>query len=220
MIPNPVRILVADDHEIVRKGLIATLQTRTDWIVCGEADNGREAVEKAMELRPHVVVMDLTMPELNGLEATRRIRKGLPDTEILVLSMHDSEQLVREVLETGARGYVLKSDAGNAIFEAIDSLVRHEPFFTSRISASLLHSLLGTASGRTDTGPEGQPLTPRERETVQLIAEGLSTKEVAAKLDISVKTADTHRSNLMRKLNMHSVSELVRYAIRNAIITP
>lgn len=211
-----LRIMVVDDHEVVRKGLRTTLESRHGWTVCGEAADGREAVQRAQELKPDIVVMDLTMPELNGLEATRKILRTLPKTEILILSMHESEQLVHEVLEAGARGYVLKSDAGSAIFSAVENLSKHKPFFTSRVSQAILNAYL-----RPDAkAATGSRLTAREREIVQLIAEGNSSKEVAASLGISAKTAETHRSNLMRKLEIHSVSEIVRYAIRNNIITP
>jgi DNA-binding NarL/FixJ family response regulator len=213
---DKVRILVVDDHELVRRGLKHALETRPGWTVCGEASNGREAVALANKLVPDVVIMDLTMPELNGLEATRRIRKDLPDTEILILTMHESEQLMHEVLRCGARGFILKSDAGNVIFDAVDRLRRHKEYFTSKVSDVLVKAYLN---------PEEQvgapeALTAREREIVQLIAEGASTKEIASVLGISVKTADTHRANLMRKLDIHSVSEIVRYAIRNRMIAP
>jgi DNA-binding NarL/FixJ family response regulator len=212
---NSLRILLVDDHELLRKGLRTMIESRQGWTVCGEAANGREAVELARQQRPDVVVMDLTMPDLNGLDATRQILRALPGTEILILTIHESEQLIHAVLAAGARGYVLKSDAGPAIFAAIESLSQHRPFFTSKVSAMLLQSYL-------DPAPPGPPeaLTAREREIVQLIAEGASSKQVAAKLKISVKTAETHRTNLMRKLGVHSVSEIVRYAIRNGIIAP
>jgi DNA-binding NarL/FixJ family response regulator len=215
-----LRILLADDHALVRKGLRATIESRAGWSVCGEAATGREAVEMARNLRPDIVVMDLTMPELNGLDATRRILRAAPRTEILILSMHESEQLIHEVLAAGARGYVLKSDAGGAICLAIESLARHKPFFTSRVSEVLLKSYLSPAAGGAPAGETAEALTSREREIVQLIAEGRSSKDVAAALRISVKTAETHRTNLMRKLGVHSVSEIVRYAIRNGIIAP
>lgn len=215
-----VRILVADDHEVVRRGLRFTLESREGWEVCGEAVDGREAVVKAEELKPDIVIMDLTMPEMNGLEATRQIRRSLPQCEVLILTMHQSEQLVHEVLEAGARGYVLKSDAGNTIFDAIEHLMRNEPFFTSKVSEALLRAYLNPTDRVRAEDKQHLSLTPREREIVQLIAEGSSTKEVATVLGIAVKTAETHRSNLMRKLGVHSVSELVRYAIRNRIITP
>jgi DNA-binding NarL/FixJ family response regulator len=211
------RILIADDHEIVRRGLRAILETREDFEIVGEAANGREAVQLAAELSPDVVVMDISMPELNGLEAVRQIVKGPAETEVLVLTMHESEELIHEVLEAGARGYVLKSDTARQLLPAVDALSRHRPFFTSKASEVVLKGYLE------GTRPKGEPrrsLTAREREIVQLLAEGKSNKEVAATLHISIKTAETHRTNIMRKLDLHSVSELVRYAVRNHIIEP
>ena len=215
-----VRILVVDDHELVRRGLRYVVSSREGWEVCGEASDGRTALKLARKLRPDVIVMDLAMPEMNGLESTRQIVKELPGTEVLILTMYDSEQLMHEVLKAGARGFVLKSDGAGSIAEAIYHLRRHKPFFTSRAADVMLKSYLepdATAAGRTAT-PES--LTPREREVVQLIAEGKSSKEVAGTLGISVKTAETHRANLMRKLDVHSVSEIVRYAIRNRMVEP
>lgn len=214
-----VRILIVDDHELVRRGLRHALQTRPDWDICGEASNGREAVALANKLVPDVVIMDLTMPELNGLEATRRIRKDLPNTEVLILTMHESEQLMHEVLRSGARGFVLKSDAGNVIFDAVECLSKHKGYFTSKASEVLVKAYL-TPEEQMATVVAPESLTAREREIAQLIAEGASTKEIASILGISVKTADTHRANLMRKLDVHSVSEIVRYAIRNKMISP
>jgi len=214
-----LRILIADDHEMIRQGLRAVLQTRPDWEVCGEAVNGREAVALAQKLAPDIVVMDLTMPGLGGLEATRQIRKLLPNTEVLILTMHESEQLVHALLTAGAHAYVLKSDAGSVLFTAIDHLRQHKPFFTSKAAEVMLRTYLEPA-GAAETAAAGDGLTARERQVVQLIAEGKSTKEIASILDISVKTADTHRTNLMRKLQVHSVSEIVRYAIRNNLIAP
>lgn len=208
------RILLADDHEMVRKGLRAVIESHQGWSVCGEADNGRDAVDMARKLRPHVAIVDLSMPELNGLDAARRILKDSPGTEVLILTMHESEQLMHEVLAAGARSYVLKSDGGSVLVEAIESLRRHKPFFTSSVSEMLLKSYLGPA----EMTSGGDVLSSREREIVQLIAEGNRTKEIASKLGISVKTAETHRTNLMRKLGVHSMSEIVRYAIRNRII--
>jgi DNA-binding NarL/FixJ family response regulator len=215
-----LRILIADDHELIRKGLRTVLETRRGWEVCGEATNGREAVEYARQKRPNVVVMDLTMPEMNGLEATRQIRRILPECEVLILSMHHSEQLVHEVLAAGARGYILKSDAGNAIFDALESLRQHRPYFTSRVAEFLLGAYLDPGRGDGLRGAESGTLTPRERQIVQLIAEGRSSKEIAVDLGISEATAETHRSNLMRKLGVHSVSEIVRYAIRSKLVEP
>jgi DNA-binding NarL/FixJ family response regulator len=205
-----------DDHEIVRKGLKSVLEARKDWEIIGEATTGREAVEMVEELKPDVVVMDISMPELNGLEAVRQIVKIAPRTEVLVLTMHESEDLVREVLEAGARGYLLKSDASRQLISAVEALRIHKPYLTSRVNEVVLTGYLGGKPLKGETS--GGRLTPREREIVQLLAEGLTNKEIANTLNISVKTAETHRTNIMRKLDLHSVSELVRYAVRNHII--
>ena len=209
-----LRILLADDHELLRQGLRTLIEDQSGWQVCGEATTGREAVAKARELKPDIVVMDFTMPELNGMEATRQIRAALPRTQVLLLTMHESEELVREVLAAGARGYVLKSDAGRVLVDALKALADQKPYFTSRISALVLEGYLNPITREKAT------LTPREREIVQLVAEGRSTKELADRLGISPKTAETHRTNIMRKLNLHSVSEVVRYAIRNKLVEP
>ena len=209
-----LRILLADDHELLRQGLRTLIEGQSDWQVCGEASTGREAVAKARELKPDIVVMDFTMPELNGMEATRQIRAALPRTQVLLLTMHESEELVREVLAAGARGYVLKSDAGRVLVDALKALADQKPYFTSKISALVLEGYLNPITRENPT------LTPREREIVQLVAEGRSTKELADRLGISPKTAETHRTNIMRKLNVHSVSEVVRYAIRNKLVEP
>ncbi len=216
---SPVRILVADDHEVVRRGLRTLLEAQPDLQVCAEAATGREAVEKAKECKPDLVVMDIGMPELNGLEATRKVLRVLPQTEVLILTMHESEQVVREVLAAGARGYVLKSDAARDLVTAVKALRQHKPFFTSRVAELVLKGYLsGVQAG--DEEPSLPSLTPREREIVQLLAEGKSNKEVAVALAISVKTVEAHRANIMRKLNLHSISELVHYAIRNKIVEP
>jgi DNA-binding NarL/FixJ family response regulator len=214
----PVRILVADDHQVVRTGLRALLESKTGWQVCAEASNGREAVEKAGQLKPDVAVLDIGMPLLNGVEATRQIRKLSPQTEILILTMHDSELLIQEVLGAGAHGYILKDDADRNLVAAVDALRRHKPYLSSRVS-----DVVSNAPGPSEYGSALSPssrgrLTPREREIVQLLAEGKSNKEVAGYLGISVKTAETHRANIMLKLDFHSITDLVRYAVRNKII--
>lgn len=209
------RIVVADDHEVVRKGLIAILTQRPEWQVCGEARNGREAVEKAKVLMPDVIVMDVSMPGLNGLEATRQIVKANPAIKILILTLYDSDQVIRNVLDAGARGFLLKSDSGCELVAAVDALLRHKTYFTSKVAAMVLQGYL---RGGTPFTAGRNPLTPREREVVQLLAEGSCTKEVAVALGLSVKTAETHRNNIMRKLQLHGVSELVLYAVRNNII--
>lgn len=208
------RILVADDHEVVRKGLIAILEQQPAWQVCGEACNGREAVEKARQLMPDVMVMDVSMRGLNGLEATRKIVKENPATKVLILTLEDSSQLVRDVLDAGARGFLLKSDSGSELVAAVDALLRGKTYFTSKVAALVLDGYL---RGTPFSGVRSL-LTAREREIVQLLAEGSSTKEVAGVLGLSVKTAETHRSNIMRKLQLHSVSSLVLYAVRHNIV--
>ena len=211
-------LLLADDHEVVRKGIRSILEGRPDWEVCGEASTGRQAVEMASALRPDVVILDIGLPELNGLDAARRIVSTLPATEVVVLTVHESETLVHEVLDAGARGYVLKSDAGDCLVEAIESVLQRTPYLTPRISRALLRGYLGGPAPA--EGERKSTLTPREREILQLLAEGRSNKEVAHLLDISVKTAETHRTNIMRKLDVHCVADLVRYAIRTGLVDP
>jgi DNA-binding NarL/FixJ family response regulator len=217
---STLRILIADDHEVVRRGVRALLEARPGWEVCGEAVTGREAVDAAKRLSPDIVILDIGMPELNGLEAARQIRKDLPGCEVLILTLHESEQVVREVLAVGARGYVLKSDAARDLVLAVEALRNHKPFFTSTVSDMLLHDHLKGRASPGLAGPSTGRLSAREREIVQLLAEGKSNKEVATTLGISVKTAETHRTNVMHKLDLHSIAELVRYAIRNKIIEP
>ncbi len=213
-----LKILVVDDHDIIRRGLRELLTAKSGWEVCGEAKTGREAVALAEQLKPEIVVMDVSMPDLNGLEAARRISKILPKTGILILTMHFSDQLVRDVVEAGARGYILKSDADRDLVAAVDSIANRRTFFTPRASEMLLDDFSRQTSGTVPRLSQRNRLTTREREIVQLLAEGKSSKEVAVALGISVKTAETHRANIMRKLEIHSVSELVRYAIKNQII--
>jgi DNA-binding NarL/FixJ family response regulator len=214
------RILVADDHEVVRRGLCALLQAQPDWEICGEAGDGREALEKTQKLKPDVVILDIGMPSLNGLEATRQILKVMPQTKVLILTLHDSDQVVREVLNAGARGFLLKSDAARDLVAAVEALRRDKTYFTSKVAAMVLEGYLknGTPGAQAAAPQTRNRLTPREREIVQLLAEGKSTKEVAVALGLSVKTAETHRSNIMRKLELHSVSDLVLYAVRNNIV--
>ena len=207
-----LRILIADDHVLVRHGLRQVLGTRPDWEICGEAADGIEAVEQARQLKPDVVILDLSMPGTGGLQATREIRKILPRTEVLILTMYDSEELVREVLDAGARGYLLKTDAGPALLSAVESVSRHKPFFTSKIEDIILRGFL-TPTGRAQKALAHGSLTKREEQVLNLVAEGLSSKEIAKSLRLSVKTVETHRANFMRKLGLHSVSAVVRYAL-------
>jgi DNA-binding NarL/FixJ family response regulator len=213
------RILLADDHEVVRRGLCALLQNQPGWEICGEATNGREAVEKAVKLNPDVVILDVGMPNLNGLEATRQIVKAKPQIRILILTLHDSDQLVQEVLNAGARGFLLKSDAARDLVTAVEALRNNKIYFTPKVASMVLEGYL--RRNTPDVPPEEPSrsrLTPREREIVQLLAEGKSSREVADALGLSIKTAETHRANIMRKLNLHSVSDLVLYAVRNNIV--
>jgi DNA-binding NarL/FixJ family response regulator len=214
---NALRIVVVDDHAIVRRGVRALLESHPGWEVIAEAATGRDAVDIATRLQPDIVVIDLGLPDLNGLDATRKILKESPRTEVLVLTMHHSEELVRDVLQAGARGYVLKSDADASLITAIDSLRQHQPFLTSTVTQFVLDDYLRRADGD-DSGEARTVVTPREREIIQLLAEGRSNKEAALTLGISVKTIEAHRANLMRKLHLRSLSDLVRYAIRNKIV--
>ena len=215
----PLRILLADDHEIVRRGLRAVLEAEPDWEVMDEATNGLEAVEKAEQCKPDVVLMDISMPELNGLEAAFRIRRKMPGVEVLFLTMHQSEQIIREGIEAGGRGFLLKTDAGRELVPAVRTVSQHKSFFSPTIramgfGASDARTLHVARKGRAQMGE----LTSRERQVVQLLAEGKSTKDVAIALKITLKTASTHRTNVLRKLELHSLADIVRYAIRNGIV--
>jgi DNA-binding NarL/FixJ family response regulator len=210
-----MRILLVDDHDAVRKGVRAMLESRPEWKVCGEAADGRAAVRLALELKPDIAVIDLEMPVLNGLEATRQIKRDLPEVEVLIYTMYETEELIRKVLAAGARGYVLKSDSGQSLIEAVEALSNHKPFLTLVASETVLEGFL--VSSRRD---DHSVLTNREREIVQLLAEAKGNKEIASVLCISVKTVETHRATIMRKLGINSIVELVHYAIRNNLVRP
>ena len=215
---EPLRLLVADDHEIVRQGLRFLLEAQSGWEVAGEASDGREAVAKAKELKPDVTVLDISMPSMNGLEATRQMLKNDVRAKVLILTMHDSDPLIKEVLDAGARGYVLKSDASRDLVSAVDAVRRNKTFFTAKVSQMILDGYLEKKPAVPVADVNPGRLTPRQREIVKLLAEGKSSKELAAVLGLSVKTVETHRANIMRRLECHSVSELVRYAVRNGLI--
>lgn len=217
---NKLRVLVADDHEVVRAGVRSILKSQPDCEICAEAVTGRQAVTLAEQLKPDVVILDISMPELNGLEAARQILRDVPGVQVLILSMHESEDLVEEILDMGAHGYILKSDAGRELAAAMQALRRREPYFTSHVAHIALRAHLNKRhSGRAQPSLDGT-LTPREHEVLQLLAEGRSNKEVASTLEISVMTVETHRANIMNKLGAHSIADLVHYAVRNKIITP
>ena len=210
-----LRILLADDHEIVRRGARTLIERRPEWEVCGEAADGRSAVTLAAKLAPDVAVIDVGMPELNGLEATRQIKRVAPGCEILVFTGEEDGKLIHDVFASGARSYILKSDISNHLIAAIEALAQRKHYFTSQISEVVFARHLnpgGAAPGRDE-------LTPREREIVQLLSEGKSNKEVAATLGISIKTAETHRAAIMSKLRMNSFADLVRYAVRKKIVS-
>jgi DNA-binding NarL/FixJ family response regulator len=211
----PVQILIADDHDVVRQGLRRVLEAEPRWVVCGEAATGREAVALAVALQPEVVLLDISMPGLNGIDATRRIRRLVPSTRVIILTMHNAEQIVTEALGAGARGCVLKSDSARTLVTAIQRVLANQTYISAALRIGQGEGALGNASAE-----RTQRLTGREREVLQLLTEGRGNKEIAALLGISPKTAETHRGRVMNKLGLHSVGELVRYAIRNRIIEP
>lgn len=217
---KPLRILIADDHEVVRQGVRSILQLQPEWSIVAESENGLDALEKARETAPDIALLDISMPQMNGLEATKQILKLHPETQVLILTMHESNELVQDVLAAGARGYVLKTDAKRDLVNAVRSLSEGRPFFTSKVVEMVLQGYRHRGQPGDAHLSARERLTARERQVVQLLAEGKSTKEVAAALDISIKTAETHRANIMRKLDLHSLADIVRYAIRNKMIEP
>ena len=215
-----IRIVLVDDHDVVREGLRKLLEGQPHWMVCGEAVNGRQAVKMCQEMKPDIVVLDISMPELNGVDASKQILKVSPATEILIFTMHESEQLVRDMLAAGARGYLLKSDPAHNVIEAVASLAIHRPYFNIRVSETILAGYLSAMAKDTVSTRKcaGELLTGREREILQLLAEGRSNKQIARRLEIGVKTVETHRSAVMRKIGASSIVDVVRFAIRNHIV--
>lgn len=215
-----MRILLADDHDVVRRGLKALLQEHAGWEICGEATSGWEAVDLAREMQPDIAIVDLMMPDLNGLGVTRQIRKASERTQVLIFTMHHNEALIHDVLEAGARGYLLKTDAEQHIVTAIETLLRGQPYFSAQVSETVLEGFL--RSGRQGAAERAAMprLTPREHEIIQLLAEGYRNKKIAQMLGISIKTVETHRTALMRKIGVKSIVELVRYAVRNNLTEP
>ena len=211
-----VKIVLADDHEVVRRGVKQALESKTNWTVVAEASNGHDAVNAVIQANPDVVIVDYSLPGLNGLEVTRRIHHHLPKAEILIFTIHDEESIIAEVLRAGARGFLLKSDTESELIAAVQAMIRHRPYFSWRVSETLLDTYLKHSDREGGTGV----LTPREREVVQLVSEGLSNKQVGRKLVLSIKTVETHRAAAMRKLGVSTTADLVRYAIRNHLIEP
>jgi DNA-binding NarL/FixJ family response regulator len=214
-----LRILIADDHELVRRGIRGLLQTHRGWRIVGEAVNGREAVQMAKTLKPNLAIVDISMPDLDGLEATRQIREADPNIEVVVLTMHESNQMVRRVLEAGARGYVLKSDLARCLVKAVKCVSEGKRFLTPKVSEIVLEGFLKTGTQPERTVRSQDRPTPRELEIIRLLAEGKTNKEIAAALGITVRTVETHRAKIMLKLGLHSLTELIHYAIRNKIVS-
>lgn len=216
-----LQVLIADDHEALCEGVRRIVDGEPDMEVCGTVRSGRDAVAQAETLRPDVVLLDIGMPELNGLDAARQIRRLLPQTEVLIFTAHEKDELIKEAFEAGAKSYILKSEETPHLLEAVRSLGQHKPFFTNRISQIIFARFFAQSD---PPGLNHKPssrddrLSRREREVVQLLAEGKTNKDVATTLGISVRTAETHRAGIMQKLGVHSLAGLVRYAIRNHII--
>ena len=211
VLAQPVRVLVADDHQIVLQGL-KTILNREGFEIIGEASDGRQAVSQAVELQPDLVVMDIGMPVMTGIEAATEIRRSVPSAKLLLLTVHTENQYILEALRSGIRGYVLKSRAAGELIEAIHEILSGRIYLSPGISQTVVEAYLQQNSG------EPEPLTRRELQVLQLVAEGRTTKEIATSLGVSAKTADSHRSNIMHKLNLHSVADLVRYAIRRGLV--
>jgi DNA-binding NarL/FixJ family response regulator len=213
-----LRILIADDHGLVRRGARGVLQSRRGWKVVGEAANGREAVEKAIKLKPDVAIMDISMPELDGVEVVRQVQEAVPNTKVLVLTMHESDQMVQCALEAGARGYILKSDLTDSLPKAVRAVADGKRFLTPKVSEIVLEGFLNTGNKPRQGERVGARTTPRETEVTRLLAEGKSNKEIASILGIALRTVETHRAKIMLKLGLHSIAELVHYAIRRKIV--
>jgi DNA-binding NarL/FixJ family response regulator len=215
---DELRILIADDHDLIRRGVRDLLAARSGWQVVGEACNGAEAVQKAVSLKPDIAILDFSMPELNGPGAAAQIAEKVPETGVVVLTMHDSEQVMREVLQSGARGLVLKSDADCDLLEAVEAVARKRHFFTTRLSELVLGGYLAGPAAKDKAKSKVAQLTERECEVVRLLANGMSSKEAATRLQISIRTVESHRINISRKLGFNSIAKLVHYAIRNGIV--
>lgn len=215
---NSLRIVVVDDHELVRRGIRDLLEAQKSWRVVGEARGGREAIEIVKKLKPDIAIVDITMPDMDGLEVTRRIQDVARETQILILTMHESDQMVRRVLEMGARGYVLKSDMAAHLVQAVKDLATGKISLTPKVSAMVLEGFLKSGESKQLENGHARP-TPREIEIIRLLAEGKSNKEIATELGITLRTVETHRAHIMMKMGLHSLPELIHYAIRDKIIT-
>lgn len=208
-----VRLMLVDDHAVVRAGVRSLIDAFPEWTVCAEARDGDEALKIAAEAKPDIVVLDLSMPKIGGVDTIIQLRHLLPDVEILVLTMHDSERIVAQALRAGARGYVLKNESPDNLIEALAALSNHRPYFSSSVSETLLKSYLSS-----DSAVDHEQLTPRERQIVKLVAEGNSNKRISSILKVSVKTVEAHRSAAMRKVGAKSSADLALYAARNELV--
>lgn len=215
---DELRVLIADDHDLIRRGVRDLLAARSEWQVVAEASNGADAVRKAVSLRPDVAILDFSMPELNGPGAAAQIAEKVPETGVVVLTMHDSEHVMREVLQAGARGLVLKSDADRDLVEAVEAVARKRHFFTTRMSELVLGGYLARTVTKERPKNKVSQLTEREREVMRLLADGMTSKEAATQLQISIRTVESHRINISRKLGFNSIAKLVHYAIRHGIV--
>lgn len=215
--PRPYRVFIADDHAIVRRGVRSLLADQPHIEVCGEAATGAETIDSIQKMKPNLVILDVTMPELNGLEAARIIREESPETDVMILSMHFSADFAREVLLAGAMAYVLKSDADRELLAAVDHVRHHQRFFTGQLTASMMEIFLEGQNPDAARDP-GAILSPRQLEILQFLAEGNSNKQIADALNISTRTVESHRHHIMRKMEFRSFSELVRFAVRNNLV--
>lgn len=214
---DKIRILLADDHALIRSGIATLLQANKDFVIVGEATDGEEAIQKTKELSPDVVIIDLSMPKLSGIEATAIIKKKYPSTSVLVLTMHENEEYVYQILKSGAGGYVLKSAGKEELSAAIRAVVKGEKFFSPRVSQLMAEGYIRRMEGQEKSTTTEVPLTKREIEILALVAKGLTNQQIASQLFISPRTVDTHRTNIMQKLDIHDVVNLVRYAIEHGI---
>jgi DNA-binding NarL/FixJ family response regulator len=215
-----LRILLADDHALLRRGARGLLQGRRGWQVVGEAANGKQAVEQAKKLKPDIAIVDISMPELDGVQTTRQIREAVPDTKVVVLTMHESDELVQNALAAGAQGYVLKSDLTESLIKAIEDVAASKRSLTPKVTEIVLEGFLKKRASRQEVERMNVQLTAREFEILRLLAEGKKNKEIASQLGIAVRTAEAHRANIMQKLGFHSLADLIHYALRHGIISP
>lgn len=218
---NKITILIADDHALIRTGIATLLQSNPEFVVVGEATDGSEAVEMVGRIHPDVALIDLAMPKMNGIEATRQIRERYPETKVLVLTMHENDEYIYQILKSGAGGYVLKDSSREELCNAIRAVAKGEKFFSSRVSEIMVESFVKRRESLPDEHSSAEiPLTKREKEILSLVAEGLTNQQIADKLFISPRTVDTHRTNIMQKLDLHDVASLVRYAIKHGLVRP